>query len=65
MALLQGSTRALLGGDELATVNKMQLFLPKMFSRKDGSQQVLLAFPTTQQLMESLRFVLTCVLPAW
>lgn len=65
MALLQGSTRALLGGDELATVHKMQLFLPKMFSRKDGSQQVLLGLPITQQLVERLWFVLTCVLPAW
>lgn len=65
IAFLQGSTRELLGGDELSTVNKMQLILLKMFARKDGSQQVMLQFSITQQLIENLRFELTCVLPAW
>lgn len=43
----------LLGHKELATVNNMQLFLSKIFARKDGSQQVMLHFPITQQLIET------------
>lgn len=47
--------RELLGGNELDAINKMQLFTPKIFSRKNGSQQVTLQFPITQQLIENLR----------
>lgn len=37
----------------------MQLFLSKVCARKDGSQQVMLQFPITQQLIENLSYVLT------